>query len=130
MTVTIDSTNPRSRRALALLSQASTWTFGTRKADGQRFALIPGSGGHVYYTSELGCSCPDASRRGGGCKHQTAYRLWQVQHGQPSAPAPRQEPQARQCARCGDRVRPESIYAACEDCVLLYGGALFLSEVV
>ena len=94
MTVTIDSTDKRSVRALALLAGAHTWTHGRRKCDGLTFAIVPGSKpGSTYMVSELGCTCPDANRRGVMCKHQTAYKLWLVQEGRVStivetAPAP------------------------------------------
>ncbi len=92
MTVTIDSTDPRSAKALALLARAHTWTHGTRKSDGLSFAIVPGSTpGTTYMVSELGCTCPDANRRGVRCKHQVAYRLWTIQQNaagsQPAAPA-------------------------------------------
>ncbi len=92
MTVTIDSTDKRSVRALALLAGAHTWTHGRRKCDGLSFAIVPGSKpGSTYMVSQLGCTCPDANRRGATCKHQTAYRLWTIQQqaagAQPAAPA-------------------------------------------
>ena len=49
-------------------------------ADGARF-LVCGSGGAVYVVdpSEWGCSCPDAHRRGKGCKHALAcWALWRA----------------------------------------------------
>jgi len=92
MTVTIDSTDPRAVKALALLAGAHAWTHGRRKCDGLPFAIVPGSApGTTYMVSELGCTCPDANRRGVRCKHQTAYRLWTIQQNaagaQPAAPA-------------------------------------------
>jgi len=93
MTVTVSSTDPRSVKALTLLAQSSTWTHGRRKCDALPFAIVPGSNGATYMVSQLGCTCPDANRRGVMCKHQTAYRLWLVQEGRVStmvetAPAP------------------------------------------
>ena len=91
MTVTVSSTDPRAVKALALLAQSSTWTHGRRKCDGLPFAIVPGSNGATYMVSELGCTCPDANRRGVMCKHQVAYRLWTIQQNaagsQPAAPA-------------------------------------------
>jgi len=91
MTVTVSSTDPRAVKALALLAQSSTWTHGRRKCDALPFAIVPGSNGATYMVSELGCTCPDANRRGVMCKHQVAYRLWTIQQNaagsQPAAPA-------------------------------------------
>jgi len=92
MTVTVSSTDPRAVKALALLAQSSTWTHGRRKCDALPFAIVPGSKpGSTYMVSELGCTCPDANRRGVMCKHQVAYRLWTIQQNaagsQPAAPA-------------------------------------------
>ena len=121
MTIELSSTDQRSVKALAILGQAHTWTHGTRKSDGLAFAVVPASKpGHTYYVSELGCTCPDATRRGGVCKHRTAYRLWQVQHGQASAPAGAAAPE-RPCTRCAGQVRGESIYSQCDDCTERHG---------
>ena len=80
MTVTIDSADKRSAKALALLARAHTWTHGRRKCDGLRFAIVAGSKpGSTYMVSQLGCTCADANRRGAMCKHQVAYRLWTIQ---------------------------------------------------
>ncbi len=49
-------------------------------ADGARF-LVSGSGGAVYVVDpeDWGCSCPDAHRRGKGCKHALAcWALWRA----------------------------------------------------
>ena len=102
MTVTIDSTDPRAVKALALLAQSSTWTYGRRKFDGLAFAIVAGSKpGSTYMVSSLGCTCADANRRGVRCKHQTAYRLWTIQQNaagsQPAAPAPKPAPSCRSC---------------------------------
>jgi len=92
MTHVVSPIAPRAVKALALLAQSSTWTHGRRKFDGLAFAIVPGSKpGSTYMVSSLGCTCPDANRRGVQCKHQTAYRLWTIQQNaagsQPAAPA-------------------------------------------
>ena len=92
MTVTVSSTDPRAVKALALLARASAWTHGRRKCDGRAFAIVAGSTpGSTYMVSSLGCTCPDANRRGATCKHQVAYRLWTIQQNaagaQPAAAA-------------------------------------------
>ncbi len=92
MTVTVSSTDPRAVKALALLAQSSTWTHGRRKCDALPFAIVAGSApGTTYMVSKLGCTCPDANRRGVQCKHQTAYRLWTIEQNaagaQPAAAA-------------------------------------------
>ncbi len=49
-------------------------------ADGPRF-LVSGSGGAVYVVDPASweCSCPDAHRRGKGCKHALAcWALWRA----------------------------------------------------
>ena len=89
MTVTIDSADKRSVRALALLAQARTWVTGRRKCDGRAFLIAPGSNGRTYYVAADGseCTCPDRQVRRTTCKHMTAARLLVVEQGAP-APAP------------------------------------------
>ena len=42
-------------------------------ADGKQHYLVNGSGGNVYsVNADFSCSCPDAHRRGKGCKHSIA----------------------------------------------------------
>ena len=96
MTVTIDSTDPRSVKALALLSQARTWVTGRRKCDGRAFLIAPGSNGRTYYVAADGseCTCADRQVRRTTCKHMTAARLLVVERGAP-APAP------LSCNNCG-----------------------------
>ena len=76
MTITVSTSDPRSLKALAVLETADCWTKGHRKDDGRPFFAIPGSAGRVYWTDARACTCPDATRRGGTCKHQLAVRLW------------------------------------------------------
>lgn len=50
-------------------------------AGGQARFLVHGSGGAVYTVDPVGwqCSCPDAHRRGKGCKHALAcWVLWRA----------------------------------------------------
>ena len=118
MTVTIDSTDKRCVKALALLARAGTWTDGRRKFDGLAFAIVAGSKpGSTYMVSSLGCTCADANRRGVRCKHQTAYRLWLVQEGRVStivetAPAPAPAPS---CRACGGPLPAGTISGVCNE---------------
>src|SRR5215210_5244688 len=102
MTRTVSSADPRDRKALALLARAPTWTFGTRKADGLPFAIVPASTpGATYFTSAIGCTCPDQRERGGECKHMRALALYRVQQGHElTVPAPaRTRATCRVCTR-------------------------------
>jgi ribosomal protein S27E len=52
-----------------------------RVRDGRPRFLVNGSGGAVYVVDPngWGCSCPDAHRRGKGCKHSLAcWALWRA----------------------------------------------------
>jgi hypothetical protein len=111
----------RTTRALDIAAGAGQWIRMTDRETGGR---------RLYRVTSAGCTCPDRGCRGLVCKHMRAVRAFEATSADPAPVAAPERPQARQCVRCGERVRPESIYAACEDCVLLYGGALFLSEVV
>jgi len=79
MTVTIDPTDKRSVRGLAVLATADRWVKGHRKADGRAFFAIPGSMGRIYFTDTRNCSCPDRRQRDETCKHIRAVRLWAIQ---------------------------------------------------
>jgi len=91
MTVTIDPTDKRSVRALAVLATADRWVKGHRKADGRAFFTIPGSNGRLYHADTRDCTCPDRQQRRLDCKHQLAVRLWTIQQNaagaQPAASA-------------------------------------------
>ncbi len=90
MVITLDTADPRSARALALLPAARTWTTGHRKSDGRAFLIAPASKpGAVYFVGGRGdeCTCPDRQvRRVDACKHMLAARLLLVERGEP-APA-------------------------------------------
>ena len=109
MVVTVSPADPRSVRALAVLATADRWTFGHRMADGLAFAIIPASKpGATYFTSAIGCTCPDHRERGGACKHMTALALHRMQHGQVDEPAP------RSCRVCGGTLADGA--GTCEPC--------------
>ena len=116
MTRTVSSADPRDRKALTLLAQAPTWTFGTRKADGLPFAIVPATTpGATYFTSAIGCTCPDHRARGGECKHMRAYCLYRLQQGQdvrPAAPAPKRAT----CRVCTQELPVGVLSGVCADC--------------
>ena len=62
MVVTVSQEDPRSIRALAVLSTADRWTKGHTK-DGRAFFVIPGSRGRIYWTDTRDCTCPDRQER-------------------------------------------------------------------
>ncbi len=58
-----------------------------RVRDGRPRFLVSGSGGAVYVVDPRSweCSCPDAHRRGRGCKHSIAcWALWRVLQARPA----------------------------------------------
>ncbi|PLS85065.1 MAG: hypothetical protein CYG60_14575 [Actinobacteria bacterium] len=68
-----------------------------RVRQGRPRLLVSGSGGAVYVVdpADWSCSCPDAHRRGKGCKHSLAcYVLVRTSRPAPKLPA---------CTACGDR---------------------------
>lgn len=70
-----------------------------RLREGQVRFLVKGSGGAVYVvnTTDWSCSCPDAHRRGKGCKHGLAsFVMWRTAQ-------PRRVPRVRTCAGCSGR---------------------------
>ncbi len=114
MTVTISPSDPRSVRALAVLSTADRWVKGHRKSDGRAFFAIPGSRGRIYFTNTRDCMCPDRRERDETCKHIRAVRLWKLQHdARRPMPAPRPVPR---CTHCGGPVSAGVIVGACDDC--------------
>ena len=91
MTVTIDSTDKRSVRALAVLATADRWVKGHRKADNRPFFTMAGSNGRLYHADCRDCTCPDRQQRRLDCKHMLAIRLWTIQQ-EATAPAPARGP--------------------------------------
>jgi len=77
MTITIDSTDKRSVRALAVLSTADRWVRGHRKQDGRSFYAVPSASdaSRVYMVDTRECTCPDFLHRGVDCAHILAVRL-------------------------------------------------------
>ena len=108
MTITIDKTDRRSTKALAVLATAAAWTNGHRKDDGRAFFVIPsqtGQGG-PYWTDQRQSTCPDYQRRQEPCKHILAVRLWLAQHRpmRPSSrPVTRMAPQVPEDSEGGAR---------------------------
>jgi hypothetical protein len=77
MTITVNTQDARTAKALELLSGADRWLKITSKLDGRRYYAIPSSDGkHVYWARPDACSCPDATHRAITCKHQIAAGLW------------------------------------------------------
>jgi hypothetical protein len=117
MTITVSTTDPRSLKALEILETAATWTKGHRKDDGRSFFVIPSCSGHVYWTDQTSCTCPDAVNRGTTCKHQLAVRLWNAKQraGQPAARAPHADGVWKPCP-CGSLIDPATGYCTvCAD---------------
>ena len=76
MTITIDSTNPRSVAALGLLLSAGQWGKAHLR-DGQKFYAVPSRSrpGRYHLTDTQSCTCEDHARRGTDCAHILAVRL-------------------------------------------------------
>jgi len=76
MTITIDSTDKRSVRALAVLSTSDRWHRGHTKS-GRSFWAVPSSTdpNHFYMVDVRACTCRDHTTRGVDCAHMLAVRL-------------------------------------------------------
>jgi hypothetical protein len=76
MTITIDSTNPRSVAALGLMLEAGQWAK-THLKDGQKFYGVPSRSrpGLIHLTDTQTCTCEDHTARGVECAHILAVRL-------------------------------------------------------
>jgi hypothetical protein len=76
MVVTVSTADPRSVKALALLSGADRWQRG-RTRDGRSFYAVPSqrTAGLFHMADTRGCSCRDFQRRNVACKHMIAVRL-------------------------------------------------------
>ncbi len=114
MTITLDTTVPRSVKALALLPQARTWTTGRCKCDGRAFLIAPGSNGHSYYVDARGaeCTCPDRQARRTTCKHMLVARLLLVERGEPAAPTT----QRATCRVCTQLLPVGLLAGLCDAC--------------
>ncbi|MDP9437462.1 MAG: SWIM zinc finger family protein [Actinomycetota bacterium] len=80
-----------------------------RVRDGKPRFLVNGSEGAVYVVDPEAwtCSCPDAHRRGKGCKHSLAtYVLWRVSRPAPKLPS---------CTACGGRFPHAELVEITED---------------
>ena len=116
MTHVVSSTDPRAVKALALLSQARTWTTGRRKCDGRAFLIAPGSHGRTYYVAADGseCTCPDRQvRRVDACKHMSAAHLLADKPAATAQPVPA----ALSCDDCGAALPAHVVAGAmCSEC--------------
>ena len=76
MTVTIDSTNPRSVAALGLMIRAKGWAR-VRTLDGQKFYGVPSRSRPdlLHLADTQTCTCEDHMNRGADCAHILAVRL-------------------------------------------------------
>src|SRR5437870_4099776 len=75
VTITVDTTDRRDGKALALFARCSEWQRGKTK-DGRSFFAIPGSvPGLLHMTDTRDCSCADRQRSQNVCKHMRAVRL-------------------------------------------------------
>jgi len=119
MTVTIDPTDPRSVRALAVFATADRWVKGHRKSDNRPFFAIPGSAGAIYYADTRDCTCPDRRERAVDCKHMLVVRMWKLKNdieqaagSQPAASAPKPAPS---CRSCGGPLPAGTIRGVCNE---------------
>ena len=79
MTITIDTADPRSLKALEVLATADRWVRGHR-TDGVDFWVIPSVSApdRVWWTSLEDCTCPDRQFRRTSCCHMRAVALRQA----------------------------------------------------
>ena len=128
MTTVVSSIDPRSAKALEIVATAATWQRGRTK-DGRPFYAVPSQSAPnaFHMTDGTACTCRDHVSRAVTCKHiraVVALEALSAPQVAAAAPAVEQAPSTRVCSLkgCGTRVRPESIYASCEECTYLYGG--------
>jgi predicted nucleic acid-binding Zn finger protein len=76
MTITIDTTDSRHRKAIEIAAKAGQWAK-CRARDGRKFYAVPSQhDANVRYLADLNtCTCPDFQRRQQPCKHMLAIRL-------------------------------------------------------
>ena len=118
MTITIDSTDKRSVRALAVLSTADRWVRGHRKQDGRSFYAVPSASdaSRVYMVDTRECTCPDFLHRGVDCAHILAVRLRvaQLKAAEPKRRATKPAPPFTTAASIGGRIdAPEAARLRC-----------------
>ncbi|MBI4491920.1 MAG: SWIM zinc finger family protein [Chloroflexi bacterium] len=91
MVTTIDTTDPRSLKALSILEGSGQW-LKCRTKDGRKAFGIPSqSEPNKYHLVDCqSCTCQDYQRRGGPCKHITAVRLY-CARAKAQQPRPRHE---------------------------------------
>ena len=112
----------RTTRALDIAAGAGQWIRMTdRETGGRSYGIRSSDGRRLYRVTVHGCTCPDRGARGVTCKHMRAARAFEATGSAPTPVAAPERPQARRCARCGGSVRPESIYAQCDDCTERHG---------
>lgn len=76
MTITIDSNNPRSMRAVEIAGGAAHWVH---VADDTYAIESQAQPGAHYLASPDHCTCPDAKHgKADACKHQLAVRLYLI----------------------------------------------------
>jgi hypothetical protein len=84
--ITIETTDPRDRKALELAATAATWNTTMNGA-----FLVPASDGkRTYVTTADTCSCED-NARGNRCKHRRAAAIY-VALREASQPTPARKP--------------------------------------
>ena len=112
MTLTIDTTDARTAKAIELLATADRWLKITSKTDGRRYYVVPGSNGRIYWAR------PDATHRGLTCKHQLATALYvatvNAERQQPKRRAPKPAPTFTRDASIGGPIQtPEAARLRC-----------------
>ena len=78
MTITINSDDPRSIKAIEIASGADHWLKCRTRTDGRKVYGVPSqSAPNVYHlVDQHSCTCQDAQRHPSqACKHQLAVRL-------------------------------------------------------
>lgn len=75
---TIDLTDPRTRRAIAIAADAGQWLKCRVAPDGRKAYGIKASRGGAYYlTTRTSCTCPDQQfSPWRDCKHITAVNIF------------------------------------------------------
>ncbi|MBI4494159.1 MAG: SWIM zinc finger family protein [Chloroflexi bacterium] len=91
MVTVVDTTDPRSLKALAILETAHGWLKCRTKDGGKRFGIPSQSEANKYHLVDCqSCTCQDFTRRGLACKHILACRLY-CARAKAQQPRPRHE---------------------------------------